>query len=61
MKLQRVRPTSWQLTLHPLELATLISAARWAADGAEGELPGEAADQLRRVLAAYDAAVAQDR
>lgn len=60
MKLQRVRATSWRLTLHPLELAALISAARWAAGGAEGELPDEAVDHLRRVLDAYDAAVAHE-
>lgn len=55
MKLERLRPTAWRVTLHPLELATLVSAARWLVDGAEGELPSEAADDLRRVLASYDA------
>ncbi|HUH08673.1 MAG TPA: hypothetical protein VML96_12815, partial [Egibacteraceae bacterium] len=42
-----------------MELASLISAARWALHGAEGELPREAAEQLRQVLASYDQQVAR--
>jgi hypothetical protein len=57
MRLERVQPTSWRVTLHPLELAALISAARWAVDGAGGELPPEAVQQLRGVLASYDTAI----
>ncbi len=57
MKLERVRPTAWRVTLHPLELAALISAARWATDGADGQLPPEAVDQLRSVLDGYDQAI----
>jgi hypothetical protein len=57
VKLERIRPTAWQLTLHPLELAALISVARWAEDGAQGELPTEARAQLRSVLDSYDQAV----
>ena len=59
MKLERTRPTSWQVTLHPLELAALISAARWAVDGADGQLPPAAVDQLRAVLDGYDTAIAR--
>jgi hypothetical protein len=59
MKLERVRPTAWRVTLHPLELAALISAARWAAASADGELPPEALDQLRAVLDRYDLAIAR--
>jgi hypothetical protein len=59
MKLERTRPTSWQVTLHPLELAALISAARWAVGGADGQLPPEAVQQLRGVLDRYDAAIAR--
>jgi hypothetical protein len=59
VKLERVRPTAWQLMLHPLELAALITAARWVADGAQGHLPDEAIQQLRQVLASYDAEVAR--
>ncbi len=58
MKLERERPTTWRVTLHPLELAALISAARWAATDAEGELPPEAVEQLRQVLSSYDKAIA---
>ena len=56
MWFERVRPTVLRVTLHPLELATLVSAARWAAEGAEDPLPPEALDRLRQVLASYDAA-----
>lgn len=59
MKLERVRPTAWQVTLHPLELAALISAARWATAGANGELSPEARRQLQSVLASYDQAIAR--
>jgi hypothetical protein len=59
MKLERVRPTSWRVTLHPLELAALISAARWVESGAEGEPPAEARTQLRDVLDRYDQAIAR--
>jgi hypothetical protein len=59
VKLERLRPTAWRVTVHPLELATLISAARWAEGGAEGQLPPEARSQLRTVLESYDEAVAR--
>lgn len=57
MKVERVRPTVIQLTAHAAEMAALISAARWVAEGCPGQLPGEAVDQLRRVLANYDQAL----
>ena len=60
MKLERVRPTAMRVTLHPFELAALISAARWVVDGAQGELPAEATDQLRRLLNDYDEEVSRD-
>lgn len=56
MRLERVRPTAVRVTLHPFELATLVSTARWVADGADGPLPRDARDQLRQVLDSYDAA-----
>jgi hypothetical protein len=56
MKLERVRPTAVRVTLHPLELATLVSAARWVVDGADGPLPADAVAQLQQVLQSYDAA-----
>lgn len=34
-----------------------MAAARWVVEGAEGELTEEARDQLREVLASYDAEV----
>lgn len=57
MKVERPRPAVFRLTLHAYELSALVAAARWAAEGAEGELPPEARDQLRTVLDGYDAAM----
>jgi hypothetical protein len=56
MKVERVRPAVLQVTLSAYELSALIAAARWVAEGAEGELAPEAVEQLRQVLANYDAA-----
>jgi hypothetical protein len=61
VKLERVRRSAWQVTLHPLELAALVSAARWVVDGNQGAPPSDAVDQLRRVLASYDSAVPPER
>jgi hypothetical protein len=55
VKLERVRPDVFQLTLHAYELVTLMATARWACDGANGELPPESVPQLRQVLDTYDA------
>jgi hypothetical protein len=64
--IQQIRPTIFQLTLGALELASLISAARWVAEGAAAgpgspgspgsnhELTPHSVAQLRRVLARYD-------
>lgn len=54
MKLERPKPTVFRLTLHAFELSALIAAARWVEEGAEGDLPSEARDHLRKVLASYD-------
>jgi hypothetical protein len=54
MVVERLRPTTFQLTLGAFELAALVAAARWVTGGAEGELTAEARDQLRGVLASYD-------
>lgn len=55
MKIERLRPTVLQVTLHAYEMTTLVAAARWALEGAEGEFPPEAREQLAEVLAYYDA------
>ncbi|MGE0708674.1 MAG: hypothetical protein AB7N76_12350 [Planctomycetota bacterium] len=54
-----MRPNVLRLTLQTYELATLISTARWVADGCQGQLPEGAVRQLRRVLEDYGAAVQQ--
>jgi hypothetical protein len=56
VKVERVRPSVLRLTLHAYELAVLIAAARLVAEKGEGELPDEAVEQLRQVLASYDEA-----
>lgn len=57
MTVERLRPTVLRVTLHAFELGALIAAARWVAEGAEGELPADAREQLRDVVEGYDAAV----
>jgi hypothetical protein len=56
MQIERLRPTAFQITIHPFELAALVSAARWVAEGTPGELTDEALIQLRQVLANYEVA-----
>lgn len=57
MRIERLRPTLLRVTLHTQALAALAAAARWVADGAEGDLVPEIRDQLDRVLADYDDAL----
>jgi hypothetical protein len=59
VKLERSGQATFRLTLHAYELATLTSAATWAAEGTGGELPPEARAQLRKVLADYEAQLAR--
>lgn len=57
MQIERLRPTVLRVTLHAYEMATLAAAARWVADGAEGELNPEVREQLEDVLDGYDQAL----
>lgn len=54
MKIEKESPTVFTVTLHAYELSALFAAARWVVEGAEGELPEDARDQLRRVVESYD-------
>ncbi len=45
------------LAISGYELATLISSARWATNGAQGELTEEAVSQLKQVVQNYDRAL----
>ena len=54
MQIKQQRPGIFQLNLSGYELAALIASARWAADGAKGELTPEALEQLKQVLSNYD-------
>lgn len=46
-----------RMTLHAYEATALITAARWVAEGAKDDLPDEAIEHLREVLASYDDAL----
>jgi len=46
-----------RMTLHAYEATALITAARWVAEGARDELPDDAIEHLREVLASYDDAL----
>jgi hypothetical protein len=54
MRLERVRPTITQVTMHTFELAALMASARWVAEGCPGELPDEAVEHLKGILDSYD-------
>jgi hypothetical protein len=56
MNIERMNLTVLRITLHTYEMAALISAARWVTEGAEGNLPDEAVDQIEKVLESYDTA-----
>jgi len=57
MIVERIRPVMLKVTIHAYELSALIAAARWVVEGAPGELPKEARDQLQQVLEKYDAEI----
>ena len=57
MRIEQVRPGMFSLTISGIELAALTSSAKWAVEGATGELTEEALVQLRAVLASYEASV----
>jgi hypothetical protein len=59
MQLERVRPMVIRMTLHAYEATALITAARWVAGGARDELPDDAIEHLREVLASYDDALSR--
>lgn len=54
MRVERVKPMVFRLTLHAYELAAVMAAARWAAEGAPGQLDESAVEQLRKVVASFD-------
>jgi hypothetical protein len=53
MQIERLRPTTFQVTLHAYELSALVAGARWAVE--KGDLPTEAREQLEDVLDQYEA------
>lgn len=55
MRIRHTRPAVLEVTLHAYELTALIAAARWAVEGARGEMTAEAREQLAQVLANYEA------
>ncbi len=58
MQIEQAGPTTFRVTLHVYELATLVAAARAVVQGpeSEGELTAEARIQLATVLHEYDRA-----
>jgi hypothetical protein len=54
MRLERIGPGGFRITLHAYELATLVAAARWAAEAGKGDLDPEARAQLATVLESYE-------
>ncbi|MGW8885832.1 hypothetical protein [Streptomyces sp. NPDC055749] len=61
MQLEWARPGVLRATAHALEFAALVAAARFVAESAPAEIPGEALDQLRQILDEYDAQTARLR
>lgn len=57
MNIDRLRPTVLRVTLHAYEMAALVAAARWAVEGAEGELDAGVRGQLEDVLDGYEEAL----
>ena len=53
MRIERLRPSTFQVILHAYELSALVAGARWAAE--QGDLPEEAREQLEKVLDQYEA------
>ncbi|GEL10682.1 hypothetical protein SAMN05192550_0276 [Flavobacterium glycines] len=56
MHIEKKNNLVFHITLSGYELATLISSARWVAEGAKGELTAEAIQQLKQVVSNYDRA-----
>jgi hypothetical protein len=61
MQIRHVRPAVLEVTLHAYELSALIAAARWAVEGGKGDMPSEALEQLKRVLAGYEGGLQRSR
>nr|WP_288832791.1 hypothetical protein [uncultured Flavobacterium sp.] len=56
MHIEKKNNLVFHIMLSGYELATLISSARWVAEGAKGELTAEAIQQLKQLVANYDRA-----
>lgn len=61
MHIEKKNNLVFHITLSGYELATLISAARWVAEGANGELTTEAIQQLKQLVTNYDRAAGKLR
>jgi hypothetical protein len=57
MQLSKISPTKYKMTLHSYELATLISAVRWIAEGAKGTISPEIIEQMENILNSYENAI----
>jgi hypothetical protein len=61
MRIERPKQSVFRITLHAFELSAIVAAARWAAEGAEGDFPDEAKETLRSVLDNYDRAMSKSQ
>ena len=56
MHIEKKNNLVFHITLSGYELATLITSARWVAEGAKGKLTTEAIEKLKQVVSNYDRA-----
>jgi hypothetical protein len=56
MHIEKKSNLIFHITLSGYELATLISSARWVAEGAKGELTDDAIHQIQQMISNYDKA-----
>lgn len=59
MHIEKKSNLIFHITLSGYELATLISSARWVAEGAKGELTDDAIHQIQQVISNYDKAASK--
>jgi hypothetical protein len=61
MIVERERPGVLRVTADVHELATLVTAARWVAEGRQEHIPVQALREVRRVVGEYDRGLAKMR
>lgn len=54
MRIEKGHSNIYRITLSGYELAALISSARWVAEGGEGQVTPDVANNLKQLLVSYD-------